>query len=223
MTMHMKPTVDGNREVADFTSSASSYARGAKRAFDLLFVLMVLPIILPVIAVVAVLVALDGGNPFFVQRRVGKDGRVFSMIKLRSMVVNAEDRLIAYLESNPEAKREWDEKQKLSRDPRITRVGRLIRKTSIDELPQFFNVLLGDMSVVGPRPMLPSQREMYPGNAYYALKPGVTGFWQVGDRNSTSFADRARYDSEYFDAMSLTTDILVVFKTVRVVIVGTGA
>lgn len=201
----------------------SVYRTGIKRVFDLAFVLAILPLILPVILIVAALIALDGGNPFFLQKRVGKDGRVFSMIKLRSMVMDAETKLLDYLASNPEAKAEWDEKQKLSNDPRITLIGRIIRKSSIDELPQFFNVLLGDMSVVGPRPMMPSQRELYPGQAYYALKPGITGFWQIGDRHQTGFADRARYDADYYRLMSLKTDITVVLKTVRVVCKGTGA
>lgn len=223
MTIHLKPAAEDVSQVVDLAASAPSYGSGMKRFFDLVFVLLVLPVVLPVILIVAFFVALDGGNPFFIQQRVGKDGRVFSMIKLRSMVVDAEAKLLEYLAANPEAKREWTEKQKLSRDPRITRIGRIIRKTSIDELPQFINVLLGNMSVVGPRPMMPSQREMYPGRAYYALKPGVTGFWQIGDRHATSFADRARYDADYYSEMSLSTDIAVVLKTVRVVVRGTGA
>nr|WP_269142380.1 sugar transferase [Mangrovicoccus algicola] len=194
-----------------------------KRVFDLAFVLCILPVILPVILLFAGLVALDGSNPFFIQRRVGKDGRVFSMIKLRSMVVDAESRLLEHLAADPEARREWERCQKLTSDPRITPVGRLIRKTSADELPQFLNVLFGQMSVVGPRPMLPSQREMYPGQAYYALKPGITGFWQIGDRHATSFADRARYDAAYYDRMSLRTDLGVILRTVQVVLRGTGA
>lgn len=223
MTIHLKPTPSDVAEVVEFKSPELFYRNNVKRLFDILFVLASLPVVLPVVAIFALLVALDGGNPFFVQQRVGKDGRVFSMIKIRSMVVDAESRLLEYLTSNEDAKLEWEEKQKLTNDPRITLVGRIIRKTSIDELPQFFNVLLGSMSVVGPRPMMPSQREMYPGQAYYALKPGVTGFWQIGDRHATSFADRARYDSDYYSAMSLRTDIAVVLKTVKVVFRGTGA
>ena len=223
MTIHLQPTAESAREIVDYSPSTSIYRSSIKRVFDIVFVVCILPVILPVIVIVGLFVALDGGNPFFVQRRVGKDGRVFNMIKLRSMVVDAEAKLLAHLAADPAARREWDEKQKLSNDPRITLVGRIIRKTSFDELPQFINVLLGDMSVVGPRPMMPSQREMYPGQAYYALKPGVTGFWQIGDRHATSFADRARYDADYYREMSLSTDIAVVLKTVRVVIRGTGA
>ena len=223
MTIHLKPTVGAASEIVDMVPEGSFYRSGIKRVFDILFVCAALPFILPVILIIAALIALDGGNPFFIQRRVGKDGRVFSMIKLRSMVTDAETKLLDYLEQNPEAKQEWVEKQKLSNDPRITLVGRVIRKTSIDELPQFFNVLFGDMSVVGPRPMLPSQREMYPGQAYYAMKPGVTGFWQIGDRHEAGFAERAHYDADYFRKMSLRTDVFVIFQTVRVVCRGTGA
>lgn len=223
MTIHLKPATEDVSQVVELTTSAPSYGSGTKRLFDLLFVLAVLPIVFPVILVVAFFVSLDGGNPFFVQQRVGRDGRIFPMIKLRSMVVDAEGKLLEYLASDSQAKQEWEEKQKLTNDPRITLVGRIIRKTSIDELPQFLNVLSGDMSVVGPRPMMPSQREMYPGRAYYALKPGVTGFWQIGDRHATSFADRARFDSDYYNEMSFRTDVSVVLKTIKVVLRGTGA
>lgn len=223
MTIHAKPAADSSSKVIDYAPSWSLYRTAIKRVFDLLFVFAAAPVVLPVVALLALLVALDGQNPFFLQNRVGKNGKVFRMVKLRSMVVDAEARLIEYLNENPAAKREWDERQKLSKDPRITLVGRIIRKTSLDELPQFFNVFMGDMSVVGPRPMMPAQREMYPGQAYYALKPGVTGFWQIGDRHSTSFADRARYDADYYREMSLWTDIVVVLKTVKVVLTGTGA
>jgi lipopolysaccharide/colanic/teichoic acid biosynthesis glycosyltransferase len=179
-------------------------------------------LVVPLVVVVALLVMLDGGSPFYTQQRVGKDGRVFSMFKLRSMVPNADRFLSEHLKSNPEALAEWNKTQKLRDDPRITLVGRVIRKTSLDELPQFWNVLIGNMSVVGPRPMMPSQRDLYPGQAYYALKPGVTGFWQIGVRNETSFAERAHYDAAYYRQVSFFTDIRVIAKTVQVVLRATG-
>ena len=114
-----------------------------------------------------------------------------------------------YLGANPVARVEWDEHQKLKDDPRITAAGRLIRKTSLDELPQLWNILRGDMSLVGPRPMMPQQAELYPGRDYYLLRPGLTGFWQISDRNETSFAARAAYDTQYCRRVSLLTDILV--------------
>lgn len=188
----------------------------------MVFVLLVAVLIVPVVAVLGFLIMLDGAGPFFIQRRIGKDGRVFSMVKLRSMVPNADRKLVDYLQSNEDARLEWDRTQKLKNDPRVTWIGRIIRKTSLDELPQFWNVILGDMTVVGPRPMMPSQRDLYPGQAYFALKPGVTGFWQVGDRNNTSFAARARYDADYYKKMSLGTDLMVILKTVKVVFRMTG-
>ncbi|MEV8467130.1 sugar transferase [Fluviibacterium sp. DFM31] len=208
--------------IVDYTPRKSLYRSVFKRVFDILFVLAASIVAVPVTVLLALMIMSDGGSPFFVQRRVGKDGKIFNMVKLRSMVVDADRKLAAFLSQNEEARDEWNRNQKLKSDPRITFVGRIIRKTSLDELPQFWNVLLGDMSVVGPRPMLPSQRDLYPGQAYYALKPGVTGLWQVGDRNNTSFAARARYDADYYRIVSLKTDICVVLKTVRVVLRGTG-
>ncbi|WP_240512166.1 sugar transferase [Pseudoruegeria sp. SK021] len=208
--------------IVDYTPSKSVYREYFKRVFDVVFVLAAAVVIVPVVAILCFLVALDGSSPFFIQRRVGKGGRLFSMVKLRSMVPNADRKLAVYLASNGEARAEWDRTQKLKHDPRVTWVGRLIRKTSLDELPQFWNVLMGSMSVVGPRPMMPSQRDLYPGQAYFALKPGVTGFWQIGDRNNTSFAARARYDAEYYKKSSMTTDLWVIARTLKVVVRMTG-
>jgi lipopolysaccharide/colanic/teichoic acid biosynthesis glycosyltransferase len=208
--------------IVDYTPQRSVYRSLAKRVFDIGFVLTSSVLVVPVTLLLALIVMADGGSPFFIQERVGKDGRVFRMVKLRSMVKDADLKLADYLARNESARSEWNRSQKLKNDPRITRIGLLIRKTSLDELPQFWNVLLGDMSVVGPRPMLPQQRELYPGQAYYALKPGVTGMWQVGDRHNTSFAARARYDAEYYRRVSLSTDIGLILRTVRVVCRGTG-
>jgi lipopolysaccharide/colanic/teichoic acid biosynthesis glycosyltransferase len=200
----------------------SVYRSVFKRAFDILFVLTIaLPVTL-VVLVLALLISLDGASPFYLQERVGKNGKRFKMLKLRSMVPNAHRKLEAYLQANPAARVEWNEKQKLTHDPRITPLGRIIRKTSLDELPQFFNVLKGDMSVVGPRPMMPQQTALYPGTSYYRMRPGITGFWQISERNECSFAERAIHDSNYDRALSLRTDIAVVWRTVAVVMAGTG-
>jgi len=144
------------------------------------------------------------------------------MVKLRSMVAGADEILEAYLERNPDARAEWNRAQKLRYDPRITGFGAFIRKTSLDELPQLFNVLKGDMSIVGPRPMMMEQQELYPGAAYYQLRPGITGFWQVSERNETSFSERAYYDTAYFSQLSLATDLRIMKQTVRVVFRATG-
>jgi lipopolysaccharide/colanic/teichoic acid biosynthesis glycosyltransferase len=188
----------------------------------MVLVLLGAPFVLPLVLVLAVLVALDGGRPFYRQDRVGKNGRIYRMWKLRSMEVDADERLSAYLRNNPAARAEWDHSQKLRQDPRITRIGRLIRRTSLDELPQLWNVLRGDMSLVGPRPMMPSQRALYPGDAYYALRPGVTGLWQVSARNECGFAARASYDTEYYRTLSFGTDLRILAATIRVVMRGTG-
>jgi lipopolysaccharide/colanic/teichoic acid biosynthesis glycosyltransferase len=193
-----------------------------KRLIDIVIVLVAAVPVTAVVAVLAALVALDGKSPFFAQNRVGRNGVTFRMWKLRSMVTDAEAQLETYLNANPDHRREWDEHQKLRDDPRITTIGRIIRKTSLDELQQLFNVLKGDMSIVGPRPMLPSQRVMYPGLAYYALRPGITGFWQISVRNESSFAERAEFDNSYFKELSLVTDVVVMLRTFRVVLCGTG-
>ncbi len=198
------------------------YDRVVKRALDIALVLLATPIALLIVALFCPLIMLDGKSPFYTQPRVGRNGRIFRMWKLRSMVADADARLGAYLDANPERRREWDENQKLRDDPRITRVGRIIRKTSIDELPQLWNVLRGEMSLVGPRPMMPDQQAIYPGTAYYALRPGITGFWQTSVRNESSFADRARFDASYLRELSFVTDFGVLLRTVRVVICGTG-
>ena len=138
------------------------------------------------------------------------------------MVDNADAVLEAYLEQNPAMRREWDTKQKLLDDPRVTRLGRFLRKCSIDELPQLLNVLRGDMSLVGPRPMMVDQKKLYHGVDYYDVRPGITGFWQISDRNETSFADRVFYDARYNNKLSLKTDVKILLATVNVVLRGTG-
>lgn len=198
------------------------YSAFGKRLLDITLVLLAAPVVLPIVAILSLLVALDGGKPFYTQARVGRGGKTFTLWKMRSMVHNADQKLEAYLEKNPEARAEWDEKQKLDNDPRITRFGHLIRKTSLDELPQFLNVLTGDMSLVGPRPMMPDQKQYYPGQDYYALRPGITGSWQVSARNESSFADRSRFDASYRQDLSLKTDLRLMVATVRVVLRATG-
>lgn len=200
----------------------SAYRAFFKRLVDVTLVGLMAPIILLVVAVMAALVALEGGNPLYFQQRVGLNGRIFRMWKVRTMVVDADARFEEYLSANPEARREWDLNQKLAHDPRITRIGRILRKTSLDELPQMWNVMSGSMSLVGPRPMMPSQQALYPGQAYYRLLPGITGPWQVSARNKSTFADRANYDLDYEQTLSLKTDVSLLFKTVSVVLYGTG-
>lgn len=198
------------------------YRSWFKRALDVTCVLVSLPVVLPVIGVLAAAIAVGGGNPFYTQMRVGRGGKRFRMWKLRSMVQDADDRMQDYLASNPAARAEWDKTQKLQNDPRITAFGRFLRKSSLDELPQLLNVLKGDMSLVGPRPMMINQQMLYPGTAYYALRPGITGYWQTSGRNRTSFKARAEFDTAYEAELSLGTDLGILLRTVSVVVKGTG-
>lgn len=199
------------------------YSHFGKRILDIVLVLLAAPIVLPVIAALALWIRLQGYTPFYVQDRVGKGGRTFRLWKLQTMVPDAEAALEAYLAANPEARREWDTRQKLAHDPRILPCGHFLRASSLDELPQLWNVLIGDMSLIGPRPMMPSQVRLYPGRAYYALRPGISGLWQVSQRNECSFEGRAAYDTEYFRRISLATDLGVLLRTVSVVLRRTGA
>lgn len=198
------------------------YELGLKRAFDLICILAALPFVAPLIGILALMVARDGGPAFYSQDRIGQNGRIYRIWKLRTMVVDADAMLKDYLSQNPEAAAEWQLTQKLKRDPRITTIGRMLRKSSIDELPQLWNVLIGDMSLVGPRPMLPEQESMYHGRAYYTQRPGITGSWQVSDRNDCTFGERARYDTDYIADLSFMNDLKLLFATVRVVVKGTG-
>jgi exopolysaccharide production protein ExoY len=198
------------------------YRRGAKRMFDLVAVLLAAPVVVPLVAGLALVVASKGGQPFYTQARVGRGGRVFRMWKLRSMVCHADALMEAHLASDPEARAEWDSTQKLKNDPRITSFGRFLRRSSLDELPQLWNVVTGDMSLVGPRPMMVNQQEIYPGTAYYALRPGITGLWQTAGRNRTTFAARAEFDAAYEADVTLKNDLSILWRTVNVVVTATG-
>ncbi len=189
---------------------------------DIGLVLLSAPVIVPVVLIVALLVARDGHNPFYRQKRIGRNGKIFSMWKIRSMIPNAEEALQAYLAENPKAAAEWRATQKLKNDPRITRIGRFIRRTSIDELPQLWNVANGDMALVGPRPMMVDQAQYYTGSAYFRLRPGLTGLWQISDRNNCNFVDRVLFDEDYAKSVSFGTDTKVIFSTFGVVLGATG-
>lgn len=193
-----------------------------KRSFDIALVAIAAVPVLIVVGFLAWLISKDGHSPFYSQLRIGRNGRLFRMWKLRSMIPNADAALEAYLAENPAARLEWDVTQKLKNDPRITRIGRFIRKTSLDELPQLWNVLTGDMAIIGPRPIMRDQKSIYPGQAYYEMRPGLSGYWQTSDRNETSFADRALYDTRYYHDLSFTTDVTLIFRTLRVVLKCTG-
>jgi exopolysaccharide production protein ExoY len=199
------------------------YARGGKRALDLTLGSVALVLMAPVLVLLALALWIESGNPFFFQKRLGKDGRVFHMWKLRTMVPGAERKLAECLAADPALRQEWNLTQKLKRDPRVTPVGRFLRRTSMDELPQIINVLKGDMSLVGPRPMLPEQLPIYlHPEAYLALRPGITGLWQVTARNEEAFALRAMLDQSYHQTLSLRRDLAIIGATFGAVVQATG-
>lgn len=174
---------------------------------------------------IANLICKDNGPIFYSQYRMGKNGKLFKMYKYRSMVVGADEKLKKYLEENEEARKEYKKYKKLKHDPRITKVGEFIRKTSLDEFPQFINVLKGDMSLVGPRPYL--EREKEDMNGYYkyitTFKPGLTGLWQISGRSDVDFATRIDLDMQYYYNHSLKGDIKILFKTAMKLVKREGA
>ncbi|MTH77821.1 sugar transferase [Paracoccus aestuariivivens] len=200
----------------------SPYVRYLKRPLDVCSVLLAAPIVIPVLLVLILMIVAKGDRPFYSQLRVGRSGRSFRLWKLRTMVENADLRLAEYIATNEAARAEWDATQKLKNDPRITPIGRFLRKSSLDELPQLWNVFVGDMSIVGPRPMMLEQAQLYPGADYYHLRPGVTGLWQISDRNDSTFAARATFDAKYASEMSWANDMSIIAKTVTVVFRCTG-
>ncbi|WP_420587347.1 sugar transferase [Ruegeria sp.] len=208
--------------VSTSTPSRGLYRTTGKRVLDVAFVLLTAPFVVPLIIGLAVLLVCQGVTPFYRQERVGKNGKVFKLLKLRTMVNDAEMVLKEHLASNPEAREEWNRNQKLRNDPRIIRFGSILRKTSMDELPQFWNVLVGEMSVIGPRPMMVNQQDLYPSKTYYSMLPGITGQWQVSRRNNSSFAERAQHDTEYWENMSFSSDVSILMRTVSVVLRCTG-
>jgi len=198
------------------------YRGFGKRTLDIALVLLAAPFVVPLVLMLALVIALDGHNPFYVQNRVGRHGRIFRIYKLRTMIPNAKARLDDYLARNIEARLEWEQKQKLRKDPRVTKFGQFLRNTSLDELPQLLNVLKGDMSLIGPRPMMIEQMSMYPGMAYYLMRPGISGSWQVSDRNGTTFAARSNFDTEYYRELTFWSDLKIILRTLVVVMRGTG-
>jgi Undecaprenyl-phosphate galactose phosphotransferase WbaP len=200
--------------------------RFVKRTSDLLLTIVGGVLLLPVVAVIAWMVKLSSPGPvFYSQERVGHRGRRFRAWKFRTMVANADEVLAGHFGLHPELKAEWDRDHKLKSDPRITRIGRWLRKTSLDELPQLWNVLLGEMSLVGPRPIV--QAEICKYGAAFALYqrvvPGITGLWQVSGRNNTTYEKRVELDMYYGRNWSMWFDVQILFATIDVVLHCRGA
>lgn len=208
-------------------------AFAAKRGLDLALASIALVLLSPVLLMIGILLLLEDGPVFYAQRRVGFAGRRFDCLKFRSMRPDAEERLAELLAADPEARAEWDAHQKLENDPRITRVGAFLRATSLDELPQLFNVLRGEMSLVGPRPVVAPEIAGYdndrayvegPSFGYYARSmPGITGAWQVSGRAKTKYGERIRLDRWYARNWSIWLDVIIMLKTFRAVIARTGS
>lgn len=204
--------------------SSRFYRRLGKRAFDLLIAGSMLLVLAPLIAVLAALVSVDGGFPLFAHQRVGRQGRPFNCYKIRSMVPDAERRLRSILATDQTAAEEWERGRKLTRDPRVTPIGHFLRTTSLDELPQLWNVVRGDMSFVGPRPVTAEELDRYGDEvaSYLGLRPGLTGPWQVMGRNGVTYDERVRLDAKYFQSVSLGRDVRIILATAFVVVRATG-
>jgi lipopolysaccharide/colanic/teichoic acid biosynthesis glycosyltransferase len=195
------------------------------RIIDVTASVVALVFLAPLFIVIALLIKIqDGGPVLFAHHRIGRGGQSFRCLKFRSMVVNAEERLREHLASNAEARKEWAENQKLRKDPRITPVGVFLRKSSIDELPQIINVLLGEMSLVGPRPIVTSEIAHYGRSFrhYCCVRPGITGLWQVSGRNDVSYRRRVALDRAYVRCRGLGLYVVIMFKTVPAVLRSSG-
>lgn len=195
------------------------------RCFDILIAALAILVFLPVLILAAIAIKASAPGPvLFVQQRVGRDGKLFPCFKFRSMVVNSSDVLKALLESSPEARAEWERDQKLRTDPRITPVGAVLRKSSLDELPQLFNILAGHMSVVGPRPIVEAEICRYGRrfDAYCSVRPGLTGLWQVSGRNEVSYDARVRLDALYALRKSTLYDVSICLRTIPAVLASRG-
>lgn len=209
-----------NRNALHFGSRAvrvrGFYVSFAKRCIDLFIIFCALPILLPLCLAIFFLIYFDGGSPLYRQNCIGRRGKPFVRLKFRTMRKNADAILESLLNENPAARSDWEHHQYLRHDPRVTSLGKLLRKFNLDEFPQLWNVLKGEMTLVGPRPMRVSQARLYPGLSYYALRPGITGLWQCSARHASAFSDRAIYDDAYLTHVSFGMDISIMLRTVFV-------
>ena len=196
------------------------------RALDIFLVLLACPNFLLIIFIIAILIMVESrGGVFYSQVRIGRGGRKFKAYKFRTMIQNADQLLQSYLDKSPELKAEWLATHKLKHDPRITRVGAILRKLSLDELPQLWNIFIGDMSLIGPRPIVDAEIEKYGEcfELYKQVRPGLTGLWQVSGRSNTSYEHRVQLDKYYLLNWSWKLDFQILIKTVSVVLRKDGA
>src|SRR6266581_7275698 len=219
--LNTEPLTSGNLSILSVREASRLYY-ASKRLFDIIMSLVGIIVLSAVFLVIALCIKLDGGGPILHFREiVGLHGRRFFALKFRTMIPDAD----AYLVKNPELMRKYQQNMKLLRDPRVTRVGRVLRKTSLDELPQLFNVLVGQMSLVGPRIIHPSELPRYGNYApkRLSVKPGITGLWQISGRQHISYDERVQLDMRYIDTCSFVVDFAILVKTLKVFIVHTGA
>ena len=214
---------EGSIAVTESITVANSIYLFVKRVFDLIISVFLLIVLSPLFLVIILAIKLDSkGKAIYTQTRIGQNGKTFKLYKFRSMIVDADKVLFELLEKNPDMKMEYDIHKKLKNDPRVTKVGKLIRKLSIDELPQLLNVFNGEMSLIGNRPYL--EREIKDMGKYYdeivKTKPGITGYWQVNGRSKTTFRSRCKMEADYSKRASLKLDMQIFLKTFKVLIKG---
>ena len=197
-----------------------------KRLFDIIFGLIGTVLIIPIGIIIKIVYMLDGdfSSILYKQKRVGKDGKIFNMYKFRTMVPNAEKKLEKLLK-DPEYAKEWEENQKLNHDPRITNIGHILRKCSLDETPQFISILVGNMTLIGPRPLVQGEIQKHHGDAelYESVRPGISGWWAVNGRSTTTYKERLEYEYYYVKNCSILLDLKTVFITFRVIWTHEGA
>lgn len=194
-----------------------------KRVIDVIFASIALILLSPVFAIIAIAIKIDSKGPvFFAHKRIGKNGKIIKLYKFRSMVINAEELIKSF---TPEQMKEYKENYKLTNDPRITKVGKFLRKTSLDELPQLINIINGDLSIIGPRPLVADELEKYGVNKdkFLSVTPGLTGYWAANGRSNTTYEQRMEMELYYIDNLSLKMDIKVFFKTILSVLKKEGA
>lgn len=198
----------------------------AKRSLDVTFAICALVLFCPIFLMIMALVKFnDRGPAFYRHERVGHNGQKFKCLKFRTMAVNGDELLRRYLLDNPDASAEWEATRKLKNDPRVTAVGKVLRKLSLDELPQLINIIRGEMSVVGPRPVVDEELQAYDSFAVYYLRtrPGLTGLWQISGRNDVSYESRIAFDTQYVQTWSLIQDIAIILKTIPAVCSARGS
>jgi lipopolysaccharide/colanic/teichoic acid biosynthesis glycosyltransferase len=197
-----------------------------KRLCDIATASVLLLLLTPIFLIIMLLVSADGHTPFYAHGRVGKQGKKFACLKFRSMKPHSDQVLATHLQENPLAAQEWAETRKLKLDPRVTLMGKFLRSTSLDELPQLWNVVCGDMAIVGPRPVTSSELALYYhfyADCYTSVRPGITGLWQVSGRSTTSYHQRVMLDVRYAHTHDWKMDATILWKTPRAVLMGSGA